>query len=175
MFTAPRYRNSPHDEQFRAPGILAKAGVPLSIGFRLGGWTAANQRNLPYHAAHAVAHGLSREKALASITIEPANSPEYPSVSAPSKSGRKQLSSPPRGTCSTFAPPSNTWSLPGKKQACKAGTPGYTSAIEAGPSPKTCLSHDSSPIRGSRKWFSNSSRPNKHGRTFPKPLVSVAF
>lgn len=72
MFTAPRYRNSPHDEQFRAPGILAKAGVPLSIGFRLGGWTAANQRNLPYHAAHAVAHGLSREKALASITIEPA-------------------------------------------------------------------------------------------------------
>ena len=36
MFTAPRFRNSPHDEQFRAPGILAKAGVPLSIGFRLG-------------------------------------------------------------------------------------------------------------------------------------------
>ena len=72
IFTAPRYRNSPHDEQFRAPGILAKAGVPLSIGFRLGGWTAANQRNLPYHAAQAVAHGLSREKALASITIEPA-------------------------------------------------------------------------------------------------------
>jgi len=72
IFTAPRYRNSPHDEQFRAPGILAKAGVPLSIGFRLGGWTAANQRNLPYHAAQAVAHGLSREKALASITMEPA-------------------------------------------------------------------------------------------------------
>ncbi|MBT3635698.1 MAG: amidohydrolase family protein [Opitutae bacterium] len=72
IFTAPRYRNSPHDEQFRAPGILAKAGVPLSIGFRLGGWTAANQRNLPYHAAQAVAHGLSRGKALASITMEPA-------------------------------------------------------------------------------------------------------
>jgi imidazolonepropionase-like amidohydrolase len=38
----------------------------------LGGWSAANQRNLPYHAAHGVAYGLSREKALASITIEPA-------------------------------------------------------------------------------------------------------
>ena len=72
VFTAPRHRNLPHDLQFRAPGILAKAGVPLSIGLRLGGWSAAHQRNLPYHAAHAVAYGLPREKALASITIEPA-------------------------------------------------------------------------------------------------------
>jgi imidazolonepropionase-like amidohydrolase len=72
VFTAPRLRNLPHDLQFRAPRILAEAGVPLSIGLRLGGWSAAHQRNLPYHAAHAVAYGLSREKALASITIEPA-------------------------------------------------------------------------------------------------------
>ena len=72
VFTAPRHRNLPHDLQFRAPGILAKAGVPLSIGLRLGGWSAAHQRNLPYYAAHAVAYGLPREKALASITIEPA-------------------------------------------------------------------------------------------------------
>ena len=46
--------------------------MPLSIGLRLGGWSAANQRNLPYHASQAVAHGLTRPKALASITIEPA-------------------------------------------------------------------------------------------------------
>ena len=72
VFTAPRLRSLPHDLQFRAPGVLAEAGVPLSIGLRLGGWSAAHQRNLPYHAAHAVAHGLSRSKALASITIEPA-------------------------------------------------------------------------------------------------------
>jgi len=72
VFTAPVHRNLPHDLQFRAPGILAEAGVPLSIGLRLGGWSAAHQRNLPYHAAHAVTHGLSRSRALASITIEPA-------------------------------------------------------------------------------------------------------
>ncbi len=72
VFTAPAHSDLPHDLQFRAPGILAKAGVPLSIGLRLGGWSAAHQRNLPYHAAHAVAHGLPRSKALASITIEPA-------------------------------------------------------------------------------------------------------
>jgi imidazolonepropionase-like amidohydrolase len=46
--------------------------VRLSIGLPLGGWSTANQRNLPYHAAHGVAYGLSREKALAAITIEPA-------------------------------------------------------------------------------------------------------
>ena len=72
IFNRPTHRNSPHDEQFRAPGILAQAGVRLSIGLPLGGWSTANQRNLPYHAAHGVAYGLSREKALAAITIEPA-------------------------------------------------------------------------------------------------------
>ena len=72
IFSAPPHRSSPHDYYFKAPGILARAGVPLSIGLPLGGWATANQRNLPYHAAHGVAHGFSREKALASITIEPA-------------------------------------------------------------------------------------------------------
>jgi imidazolonepropionase-like amidohydrolase len=72
LFSAPMHRHSPHDQQFRAPGILAGSRVALSIGLPLGGWSAANQRNLPYHAAHGVAYGLSREKALASITIEPA-------------------------------------------------------------------------------------------------------
>ena len=72
IFSAPPHRSSPHDYYFRAPGILAQAGVSLSIGLPLGGWSTANQRNLPYHAAHGVAHGLSREKALASITIGPA-------------------------------------------------------------------------------------------------------
>lgn len=72
LFSAPMHRHSPHDQQFRAPGILTNSGVALSIGLPLGGWSAANQRNLPYHAAHGVAYGLSREKALASITIEPA-------------------------------------------------------------------------------------------------------
>ena len=28
MFTAPRYRNSPHDEQFRAPGLLNRHKFP---------------------------------------------------------------------------------------------------------------------------------------------------
>jgi imidazolonepropionase-like amidohydrolase len=39
---------------------------------RLGSWTAANQRNLPYHVAHTVPYGLSRKDAIAAITLHPA-------------------------------------------------------------------------------------------------------
>ena len=72
VFSAPPQTNLAHDIHFRAPGILARAGVELSIGLRLGAWSAANQRNLPYHAAHAIPLGLKRKDALASITIHPA-------------------------------------------------------------------------------------------------------
>ena len=72
VFTAPPQANLPFDTHFRAPGILAKAGVELSIGLRLGAWSAANQRNLPYYAAQSIPHGFKRTDALASITINPA-------------------------------------------------------------------------------------------------------
>ena len=72
VFTAPNHINKPFDNHFRAPGVLANAGVDLSIGLRLGAWSAANQRNLPYHAAHGIPFGLSHNQALASITINPA-------------------------------------------------------------------------------------------------------
>ena len=72
VFTAPTQVNLPFDTQFSAPRILANAGVELSIGLRLGSWSAANQRNLPYHAAQAIPLGLRRQDALAAITINPA-------------------------------------------------------------------------------------------------------
>ena len=72
VFTAPTQANLPFDTHFRAPGILANAGVELSIGLRLGAWSAANQRNLPYYAAHAIPLGLQRKDALAAVTINPA-------------------------------------------------------------------------------------------------------
>ena len=72
VFTAPNQTNLSFDTHFRAPSILANAGVELSIGLRLGAWSAANQRNLPYHVAHAIPLGLSRKHALAAITLNPA-------------------------------------------------------------------------------------------------------
>ena len=44
----------------------------MAIGLPLGGWAAANQRNLPYHAGHGIAYGLRRNDAIASITLNPA-------------------------------------------------------------------------------------------------------
>ena len=72
VFTAPSRDFDPHDVHFRTPGFLVKAGVKTAIGLRLGSWTAANLRNLPYHAAHSVPYGLSRKDALAAITLRPA-------------------------------------------------------------------------------------------------------
>lgn len=72
VFTSPARDFDPHDVHFRAPGLLVNAGVKLAIGMRLGSWTAADQRNLPYHAAHVVPYGLSRKDALAAITLRPA-------------------------------------------------------------------------------------------------------
>lgn len=72
VFTAPNDYHLPFDTQFRAPGILAASGVELSIGLNLGAWSAANQRNLPYHSGHSIPFGLTREHALAAITLNPA-------------------------------------------------------------------------------------------------------
>ena len=72
IFTASLHLNDPHDVHFIAPSILASAGVSMAIGLPLGGWAAANQRNLPYHAGHGIAYGLRRNDAIASITLNPA-------------------------------------------------------------------------------------------------------
>ncbi|MBG29733.1 MAG: imidazolonepropionase [Opitutae bacterium] len=72
VFSLPAQNHLPHDTNFRAPGLLVKAGVKLAIGLRPGSWSASNLRNLPYHAAQAAANGLSKEEAIASITLRPA-------------------------------------------------------------------------------------------------------
>ena len=89
---ASRYRNSPHDEQFPAPGILAKAGVPLSIGFRLGGWTAASKRGTTLSAPPMQSLTVCRgKKPWPPSQSNRQNSPEYPSVLALLKSGRSNF------------------------------------------------------------------------------------
>lgn len=62
----------PYDVEFHAPAVLAEAGVKIAITGGLGGEEASNVRNIPYVAAQAVAFGLSRDEALKSITLYPA-------------------------------------------------------------------------------------------------------
>jgi imidazolonepropionase-like amidohydrolase len=61
-----------YDVHFRAPAILTEAGVKVAISGGLGGDEASNTRNVPYVAAQAMAFGLSREEALKTVTLNPA-------------------------------------------------------------------------------------------------------
>jgi imidazolonepropionase-like amidohydrolase len=65
----PRRDDSAYDEPFTLPKRLLDLGVPFCIA---SGGEAANERNLPYHAATAAAFGLDRERALAAITQDAA-------------------------------------------------------------------------------------------------------
>ena len=72
VFTLPAQGSDAYDVQFRAPGVLHKAGVTVAISDGLTGPSASGQRNLPYIAAQAATFGLPREAALAAITLIPA-------------------------------------------------------------------------------------------------------
>lgn len=56
------------DAQYRAPSVLAAAGVPFALVYR----DASLAKNLPLIAGFAVAHGLSEEAAVRAITLSPA-------------------------------------------------------------------------------------------------------
>jgi len=71
-FDLPARDTDPYDIHFRAPSILAKAGVQVSLSSKTGSWGTSKIRNLPYAAAQSVAHGLPRTDALKSITLNPA-------------------------------------------------------------------------------------------------------
>lgn len=64
-FRLPRRDDSPYDEAYTLPARLEAAGVPWCLA---GGDDTAHERNLPYAAALAVAHGLDHDAALRAIT-----------------------------------------------------------------------------------------------------------
>jgi imidazolonepropionase-like amidohydrolase len=68
VLTLPSRRDLPHQASYSAAAELAKAGVKFAIAVP----SETNARQLPYHAAEAVAWGLSRDEALKAITINAA-------------------------------------------------------------------------------------------------------
>ncbi|MDW8107752.1 MAG: amidohydrolase family protein [Armatimonadota bacterium] len=64
----PSAESAPYDEPFALPKRLFEKGVRFCIASN----DASNARNLPYHAATAVAHGLPHEEAIKAITLYPA-------------------------------------------------------------------------------------------------------
>lgn len=67
----PRRRDDPYDAAYTLPERLRAAGVRYCISCS-GRSIAANVRNLPHHAATAVAFGLPPDEALKAITLYPA-------------------------------------------------------------------------------------------------------
>lgn len=64
----PRRSDANYDEAYTLPVEMEASGLKWALS--TGGLTGfGNDRNLPYHAAMAVAHGLSNEAALRSITL----------------------------------------------------------------------------------------------------------
>ena len=71
VYRLPRRRGDEYDAAFSLPARLHEAGIRFCISSqdRHG---ASSIRNLPYHAATAVAYGLDAEEALKAITLYPA-------------------------------------------------------------------------------------------------------
>lgn len=67
--TLPRRAESAYDEPFQLPALLEEAGVPWCLA---SGEEHAHERNLPQHAATAVAFGLAKDAALRAITLSAA-------------------------------------------------------------------------------------------------------
>lgn len=70
--TLPLRRDDPYDTVYANPGKLQAAGVRFCIANEGTDFDAAHDRNLPYQAAQAAAHGLPRDEALKAVTLYPA-------------------------------------------------------------------------------------------------------
>jgi imidazolonepropionase-like amidohydrolase len=68
----PLRRSDPYDAAYRNPAVLQAAGVRFAISGPGDTFSVSNERNLPYHAATAVAYGLPADEALKAITLYPA-------------------------------------------------------------------------------------------------------
>lgn len=68
----PLRRHDPVDAVFANPARLQAAGVRFAIAGPGDGFSSSNERNLPYQAASAVAHGLPHDEGLKAVTLYPA-------------------------------------------------------------------------------------------------------
>ena len=71
VYRLPQRRSEAYDTPFTIPARLHEAGVRFCISGS-GRFGASNVRNLPYHAAMAVAFGLPHDEAMKAITSSPA-------------------------------------------------------------------------------------------------------
>jgi imidazolonepropionase-like amidohydrolase len=66
---SPKRRDSAYDAVYAGPIALDEAGVGWCMATTGGSFQTPHERNLPYHAASAVRHGLSEARAIRAITL----------------------------------------------------------------------------------------------------------
>ena len=71
VYRLPERRADPFDSAYTLPLRLSNAGIRFCIA-GVDRFAAGNLRNLPYHAATAVAYGLPHDEAIRAITLYPA-------------------------------------------------------------------------------------------------------
>ncbi len=71
-YRLPQRADDAYDAPYTLPARLHAAGVKYCLA-SVGKFGASGVRNLPYHAATAVAYGLSKDEALKAITLYPAD------------------------------------------------------------------------------------------------------
>ena len=71
VYRLPARRSDPYDAAYTLPARLRKAGIRFCIA-GVDRFSASNLRNLPYHAATAVAYGLPHDEAMKAMTLYPA-------------------------------------------------------------------------------------------------------
>ncbi len=73
-YRLPLHRHDAYDAPYTLPQRLRKSGVKFAISGEGPGYPggSSNARNLPYHAANAVAYGLDRDEAIRAITLSAA-------------------------------------------------------------------------------------------------------
>jgi imidazolonepropionase-like amidohydrolase len=72
IYDVPERRTDGFDIYYRSPAMFAAAGVSFCIASNGDFLEATSERNVPYMAAMAVAHGLSPEEGIKAITLYPA-------------------------------------------------------------------------------------------------------
>jgi len=68
----PLRRSDPFDAAFSNPAKLHAAGLKFAISGPGDSFSVSNERNLPYHAATAIAYGLPADEGLKAVTLYPA-------------------------------------------------------------------------------------------------------
>ncbi|MDX1932298.1 MAG: amidohydrolase family protein [Capsulimonadales bacterium] len=71
VLNLPRFEDSPYEDLYALPGLLARAGVRVLLTAGSAG-SGETTRRLPQHAAMAAAFGMAADDALKAITVYPA-------------------------------------------------------------------------------------------------------